>query len=91
MLFMKLMYLFLLVLFGTFFTSKKRFLNALLLLEIMVLMSLVFTIFLLVLMTKNLNIFLILLTLGVCEAGLGLGLLMVTLKSESSDYFNYTF
>nr|BBA10571.1 NADH dehydrogenase subunit 4L [Megalophaedusa puellaris] len=69
-----------------FFSYQSVYLNALLVLESMVLSSLVLSLFLLSTSMNNLYIFMLLLTLGVCEAGLGLSLLMSYIKITGSSY-----
>nr|BBA10613.1 NADH dehydrogenase subunit 4L [Megalophaedusa kyotoensis] len=72
-----------------FFSVKNQFLSALLMLETLVLTSLIFLMFLLSVYSSDLWIFLLLLTFGVCEAGLGLGLLLTNLKVKGSDFINF--
>nr|BBA10469.1 NADH dehydrogenase subunit 4L [Mundiphaedusa decapitata] len=81
--------MFMMSLFFTFFAAKSRFLTALLLLESLVLLGLVFAVFFLWIETLDLWVFLLLLTFGVCEACLGLSLLLTFLKISSSDYISY--
>nr|BBA10292.1 NADH dehydrogenase subunit 4L [Megalophaedusa aratorum] len=68
-----------------FFYSRNHYLSALLFLEIMVLFSLVISFFLILDVMSQLTIYIMLLTLGVCEASLGLALLMSCLKENGSD------
>nr|BBA10019.1 NADH dehydrogenase subunit 4L [Megalophaedusa proba caryostoma] len=73
------------VLICSFFSIKKHFLAALLLLESIVLISLLITLFVLGFESGSLYIFIMVLTLGVCEAGLGLSLLISFIKITSTD------
>nr|BBA10424.1 NADH dehydrogenase subunit 4L [Megalophaedusa schmackeri] len=68
-----------------FLATKVRYLSALLLLESMVLVSLVFVLFILSMTASSLNLFILLLALAVCEAGLALSLLMSVIKISSSN------
>nr|BBA10106.1 NADH dehydrogenase subunit 4L [Megalophaedusa sugimotonis sugimotonis] len=69
-----------------FFSSQSLYLNALLILESVVLSSLVLSLFILSASMGNLYIFMLLLTFGVCEAGLGLSLLMSYIKITGNNY-----
>nr|BBA10001.1 NADH dehydrogenase subunit 4L [Megalophaedusa surugensis] len=68
-----------------FFSTKKSFLSSLLVLESMVLISLVLSISLFWLAGNDLFLFVLLLTFVVCEAGLGLSLLLSYMKITGSD------
>nr|BBA10385.1 NADH dehydrogenase subunit 4L [Megalophaedusa subulina] len=67
------------------FATQHHFLLCLLILECVVLVSLVLTIFILNNSAGSLNIFILVLTLGVCEASLGLSLLVSYIKMNGSD------
>nr|BBA10124.1 NADH dehydrogenase subunit 4L [Tosaphaedusa akiratadai]BBA10544.1 NADH dehydrogenase subunit 4L [Tosaphaedusa akiratadai] len=69
-----------------FFQTKKEFINSLLVLESLVLTSLLYSIFFLCSSGNSTMIFLLLLTLGVCEAGLGLALWLSHIKMFSSAF-----
>nr|BBA10637.1 NADH dehydrogenase subunit 4L [Megalophaedusa bilabrata] len=73
-------------LFFLFFLTKKLYLSALLVLESMVLTALVFCIFILAASSMSLYIFILLLTMAVCEAGLGLSVLMSYIKITGGNY-----
>nr|BBA10433.1 NADH dehydrogenase subunit 4L [Megalophaedusa awajiensis] len=75
----------LLFLLWLFFSTNKLFLMAMLILESLVLISLVFILFILGTYEGSYFIFIVLLTLGVCEAGLGLSLLMSVIKLSGSS------
>nr|BBA10559.1 NADH dehydrogenase subunit 4L [Megalophaedusa kuninoae] len=83
-----LLFFVLLVVISIFFTSKRQFLTALLILETLVLVSLVLSLIFLGMAGISLFIFIMLLTLGVCEAAMALGLLMNYIKLTGSDYIN---
>nr|BBA10079.1 NADH dehydrogenase subunit 4L [Megalophaedusa kyotoensis] len=76
-------------LFFCFFSVKNQYLSALLMLETLVLTSLIFIMFLMSSYSSDLWIFLLMLTFGVSEAGLGLALLLTNLKMSGSDYINF--
>nr|BBA10574.1 NADH dehydrogenase subunit 4L [Megalophaedusa hakonensis] len=78
----------LLLLFVSFISAKKQLLPALLLLEALVLNALLLSLFFLSKSESSLFIFILLLTLGVCEAGLALSLLLSYIKVSGSDYIN---
>nr|BBA10616.1 NADH dehydrogenase subunit 4L [Megalophaedusa subulina] len=67
------------------FSVQHHFLLCLLTLESMVLVSLVLTIFILNNTAGSLSLFILFLTLSVCEASLGLSLLMSYIKMIGSD------
>nr|BBA10529.1 NADH dehydrogenase subunit 4L [Megalophaedusa miyazakii] len=69
-----------------FFSTRQNYLNALLVLESVVLSSLVLSIFLFAASGITFYIFMLLLTLGVCEAGLGLSLLFSYIKVTGSSH-----
>nr|BBA10055.1 NADH dehydrogenase subunit 4L [Megalophaedusa nankaidoensis] len=75
-----------LLVFLTFvlFSSKHYFLSSLLVLESMVLLSVVFTLFLFWLAEGNLSFFVLVLTISVCEAGMAFSLLMSFIKNSGS-------
>nr|BBA10844.1 NADH dehydrogenase subunit 4L [Megalophaedusa kuninoae] len=83
-----LLFFVLLVVISIFFTSKRQFLTALLVLETLVLVSLVLSLIFLSMAGISLFIFILLLTLGVCEAAMALGLLMNYIKLTGSDLIN---
>nr|BBA10031.1 NADH dehydrogenase subunit 4L [Megalophaedusa aurantiaca] len=62
------------------FNTKKYILSSLLMLEATVLLSLILSIYFMVLSGYSLSFFILLLTFGVCEAGLGLSLLLSYIK-----------
>nr|BBA10652.1 NADH dehydrogenase subunit 4L [Megalophaedusa awajiensis] len=74
----------LLLLYWLFFSTTKHFLLAMLILESMVLISLVFILFILCSYESSYMVFILLMTLGVCEAGLGLSLLISIIKLSGS-------
>nr|BBA10658.1 NADH dehydrogenase subunit 4L [Megalophaedusa sugimotonis misaki] len=86
--FLSLQMVFLIVLF---FLTQHTYLNALLLLESVVLTSLVLSIFVIWVSVNNLYVFILLLSLGVCEAGLGLSLLMSYIKIMGNNCINSGF
>nr|BBA10142.1 NADH dehydrogenase subunit 4L [Megalophaedusa pilsbryana] len=86
---MKILYILsLLILFINviFFTVSDKYINALLVLEVAVLSALVFGLYALHMIQSSLTMIVVLLTLGVCEASLGLSLLIGYIKFNSSDY-----
>nr|BBA10427.1 NADH dehydrogenase subunit 4L [Pliciphaedusa aenea] len=83
------LYSLLLLLFMLFFYTQKHYLSSLLILEAMVLISLLLNGIVLCLAMNNMTSLVVLLTLAVCEAGLGLSLLMSFLKTSSSDYISF--
>nr|BBA10262.1 NADH dehydrogenase subunit 4L [Stereophaedusa hemileuca hemileuca] len=68
-----------------FFNTKNHFMVALLILETLMLITLVISIYLLSLLQIEPFMFLVLLTFAVCEAGLGLSLLLTYIKTTGSD------
>nr|BBA10265.1 NADH dehydrogenase subunit 4L [Hemiphaedusa attrita attrita] len=68
-----------------FYSIKNRLLPAMLILESIVLMSLLISMFLLEKTDSSLFLFLLLLTLAVCEASLALSLLMSYIKISGTD------
>nr|BBA10409.1 NADH dehydrogenase subunit 4L [Megalophaedusa rex] len=80
-------FLFLLVVFCMIliFSTKNHYLTALLLLEVMVLLTLVFSFFIMYTCVHSVYISIILLTTAVCEAALGVSLLMSYIKIIGSD------
>nr|BBA10718.1 NADH dehydrogenase subunit 4L [Zaptyx adulta] len=78
--------LFICILFIYFYTVKSSFLSALMVLEAMVLLSLVFLAYFTLSMSEGINIFLIVLTLSVVEACLGLTLLITYVKVFGNDF-----
>nr|BBA10721.1 NADH dehydrogenase subunit 4L [Megalophaedusa expansilabris] len=74
----------LMLLLGVFFSTIKQFLLAMLVLKSIVLTSLMFILFILSMYESSFMVFILLLTLGVCEAGLGLSLLMSLIKVSGS-------
>nr|BBA10364.1 NADH dehydrogenase subunit 4L [Megalophaedusa sublunellata] len=79
-----------LVVIGIFFSTKRQFLTALLIFETMVLISFVLSLMLIMSGICKLYIFILLLTLGVCEAAMGLGLLLSYIKMNGSDLINFS-
>nr|BBA10064.1 NADH dehydrogenase subunit 4L [Megalophaedusa decussata] len=79
-----------LVVMGIFFSTKQQFLTALLIFETLVLISFVLSLMLIMSGMGKLYIFLLLLTLGVCEAAMGLGLLLSYIKMNGSDLINFS-
>nr|BBA10772.1 NADH dehydrogenase subunit 4L [Megalophaedusa hosayaka] len=80
-----LLFFLLLVIISILFTTKRQFMTALLILETLVLVSLVLSLLILNMGDSSLFIFIMLLTLGVCEAALALGLLVSYIKLNGSD------
>nr|BBA10121.1 NADH dehydrogenase subunit 4L [Megalophaedusa pilsbryana] len=82
-----LMFLSLLVMFINliFFSIRYKYLSALLVLEVLILTALIFLLSAFNSAQSSLYTVTILLTLGVCEASLGLGLLVSFIKLNSSD------
>nr|BBA10118.1 NADH dehydrogenase subunit 4L [Megalophaedusa oxycyma] len=68
-----------------FFMGPKSYLSSLLILESMVLVSLVMLISFFWVASYCLFLFILLLTLSVCEAGLGLSLLLSYMKTSGND------
>nr|BBA10274.1 NADH dehydrogenase subunit 4L [Megalophaedusa bilabrata] len=81
----------LVLLFFLFFAVKKLYLTTLVVLESMVLTSLVLVVFILSISSSSLYIFIFLLVLAVCEAGLGLSVLMSYIKITGGNYIQSTF
>nr|BBA10496.1 NADH dehydrogenase subunit 4L [Zaptyx adulta] len=73
-------------LFIYFFTIKNSFLSPLMVLEAMVLVTLIFLACFTLTMTEGINVFFIVLTLIVCEACIGLTLLITFVKVFGNDY-----
>nr|BBA10868.1 NADH dehydrogenase subunit 4L [Zaptyx yaeyamensis] len=71
-----------------FFSIKYRFLSALLVLEAMVLLLLIFTVALTFTMLDSLSLYFFVLTLSVSEAALGLALLISFGKFKGNDLLN---
>nr|BBA10127.1 NADH dehydrogenase subunit 4L [Megalophaedusa gracilispira] len=86
MFFIFVLFAFVMMLLLLFFSTTTYYLKALLVLEALVLSSLVLSLFLMHAYGGPLFLFMLLLTLGVCEAGLGLSLLFCVLKVKSSDF-----
>nr|BBA10667.1 NADH dehydrogenase subunit 4L [Zaptyx cladoptyx] len=78
----------LLILYCCLFTIKSHFLSSLLTLEAMVLLLLLFTISFSFYLLESLSVFLFVLTLSVCEATMGLTLLISLVKSKGNDKIN---
>nr|BBA10232.1 NADH dehydrogenase subunit 4L [Euphaedusa digonoptyx] len=78
----------LLILQLVIFTTKKHFLQSLLVLEGMVLMLLISTLVVMFLLNEGLTFYLLVLTLSVCEASLGLTLLVSMMKINGNDYIS---
>nr|BBA10139.1 NADH dehydrogenase subunit 4L [Megalophaedusa ducalis] len=88
MLLLYLLLLLLLLLASLFFSKKNHYLNMLIILEVMMMISLIVMLFILNVSFHNLSVFTLLLTLAVCEAGLGLSLLVTLVKITGSDYIS---
>nr|BBA10706.1 NADH dehydrogenase subunit 4L [Megalophaedusa pinguis platyauchen] len=73
-----------------FILTNSRFLTALVILESMVLVSLILVLIWLVKSLSALNIFILLLTFGVCEASLALSLLLSYIKVCGNDIVHST-
>nr|BBA10748.1 NADH dehydrogenase subunit 4L [Zaptyx daemonorum] len=73
------------------FFIKNHLLSSLLVLEAMVLMLLLITISFSYLVLESLSLFLFVLTLSVCEAALGLTLLICFVKVNGSDHIKGNF
>nr|BBA10289.1 NADH dehydrogenase subunit 4L [Megalophaedusa masatokandai masatokandai] len=76
------------LLYFLFTTAKNYYLSCLFLLEAMVLTSLVMSIHIINNSFTNLWIWLLLLTFGVCEAALGLSILISFVKITGADFIN---
>nr|BBA10202.1 NADH dehydrogenase subunit 4L [Stereophaedusa vasta] len=86
-------FLFLLMVLLLFFlfNTKMHMLRALLILEAMMLNALVISIFVLGYLQLEPSLFLLLLTFAVCEAGMGLSLLLTYIKTTGSDMIKSSF
>nr|BBA10109.1 NADH dehydrogenase subunit 4L [Stereophaedusa cymatodes] len=67
------------------FNTKMNYLRAFLILEALMMNALVISVFVLSSIQFNPFIFLLLLTFAVCEAGMGLSLLLTYIKMNGSD------
>nr|BBA10103.1 NADH dehydrogenase subunit 4L [Stereophaedusa tabukii] len=85
MYFINFLFLLMVLLFFIFFNTKMHFLRAFLILEALMLNALVITIFVFSSFMFNPFMFLLLLTFAVCEAGMGLSLLLTYIKLNGSD------
>nr|BBA10820.1 NADH dehydrogenase subunit 4L [Thaumatoptyx sp. RM-2016] len=77
--------LLLLLLYLVFFSVSNHFLSSLIILESMVLILLLFSLCLVSTIMEGMAIYLWVLTLSVCEAAMGLTLLISLLKIQGSD------
>nr|BBA10463.1 NADH dehydrogenase subunit 4L [Zaptyx stimpsoni strictaluna] len=71
-----------------FFSTFKHYLSALLSLEAMILVLLVFVLTINFMFIEGLGIYMFVLTLSVCEAAVGLTLLISVVKFKSNDLIN---
>nr|BBA10814.1 NADH dehydrogenase subunit 4L [Thaumatoptyx cf. aptyx RM-2016] len=78
-------FMLLLLLFLYLFSVQKHFLSILIILEAMVLLLLIFSLGFTSLLMNSMGIYLWLLTLSVCEAAMGLTLLVSVMKLNGSD------
>nr|BBA10835.1 NADH dehydrogenase subunit 4L [Zaptyx lushanensis] len=78
-------YLLLLIMHLFLFTISSYFLSTLLTLEAMVLYLLIFSVFFSVNLMQGLSMYLFILTLSVCEAPIGLTLLISLVKVQGND------
>nr|BBA10214.1 NADH dehydrogenase subunit 4L [Zaptychopsis buschii] len=78
----------LMVLYFSFFFISKHFLSTLLVLESMVLMLLILSMNMTFFLTEGLSTYLFILTLSVCEAAMGLTILMSLVKFKGNDMIN---
>nr|BBA10562.1 NADH dehydrogenase subunit 4L [Zaptychopsis buschii] len=78
----------LMVLYFSFFFISKHFLSTLLVLESMVLMLLILSMNMTFFLTEGLTTYLFILTLSVCEAAMGLTILMNLVKYKGNDMIN---
>nr|BBA10727.1 NADH dehydrogenase subunit 4L [Zaptyx thaumatopoma] len=83
--FMKISLLLLIITYMYLFTIRTHYLSSLLSLESMVLILLIFTIGLTTYLNESLSMFLFILTLSVCEAAIGLTLLVSFVKLKGND------
>nr|BBA10382.1 NADH dehydrogenase subunit 4L [Zaptyx pattalus] len=86
----KFSFILLVVLHLFFMSTKKHLLAALLSLEAMVLILLIFSLSISFMILEGLNLYLFILTLSVSEAALGLALLMSYVKLKGSDLISST-
>nr|BBA10205.1 NADH dehydrogenase subunit 4L [Stereophaedusa nugax] len=73
-----------------FFNTKTHYMRAFLILEAMMLTALLISFYVLSLLQVEPFLFLLLLTFAVCEAGLGLSLLLTYIKTTGSDQIKNT-
>uniref|UniRef100_UPI00315CC371 NADH dehydrogenase subunit 4L n=1 Tax=Ferrissia californica TaxID=1776375 RepID=UPI00315CC371 len=78
---------FIMILLITFFFNKKYTLNLLIILEGMMLMSIVFSLYFLACIEDK-TILMVLLTFAACEAAMGLSLLISFIRIRSNSYLN---
>nr|BBA10691.1 NADH dehydrogenase subunit 4L [Stereophaedusa neniopsis]BBA10850.1 NADH dehydrogenase subunit 4L [Stereophaedusa neniopsis] len=86
--FCKFLLLLMVMMFIFLYNTKTHFMVALLLMETIMLSALVMSIFMFSLSQFEPFIFLLLLTFAVCEAALGLSLLLTYIKVTGSDMIN---
>nr|UXC95402.1 NADH dehydrogenase subunit 4L [Megaustenia imperator imperator] len=77
-----------LMLFQSFLMNKHHIIMLLLILESMMLILLSYLFFLLVDVNLNPYMFLLMMTLGTCEAGLGLSVLVSLMRFHGNDYIS---
>nr|BBA10595.1 NADH dehydrogenase subunit 4L [Megalophaedusa ishikawai] len=80
----------LVMLYSLFLSSKYHFLSCLLLFEALVLLSLLAIFFALKMLSSGAWVWFLILTFSVCEAALGLSLLMSYIKLSSTDLISST-
>nr|BBA10754.1 NADH dehydrogenase subunit 4L [Phaedusa tripleuroptyx] len=73
-----------------FYNTKIHYMRAFLILECMMLTALLISFYILSLLQVEPFLFLVVLTFAVCEAGLGLSLLLTYIKTTGSDQINST-
>nr|BBA10406.1 NADH dehydrogenase subunit 4L [Hemiphaedusa aff. amoena RM-2016] len=71
-----------------FFWIKNQYLSALLILEALNLLALLFFIYFSLLFCEGISVFLMVMTLSVCEGALGLTLLLSVVKIHGNDMFS---
>nr|BBA10178.1 NADH dehydrogenase subunit 4L [Stereophaedusa cymatodes] len=84
------LFLLMVLLFLFLFNTKMNYLRAFLILEALMMNALVISVFVLSSIQINPFIFLLLLTFAVCEAGMGLSLLLTYIKMNGSDMIKST-
>nr|BBA10403.1 NADH dehydrogenase subunit 4L [Euphaedusa spinula]BBA10490.1 NADH dehydrogenase subunit 4L [Euphaedusa spinula] len=88
MYYLNILTLLLVLMFYLYLNTMTHFLSALLYLEVMMFLSLMMVIIICLLVTGSIDSFLLILTLAVCEAALGLAILLSFLKVNGNDYIH---